>query len=770
MITERVNYYEYLGIDAEASVDDIKDAIKAQKGSFAADGINAQEITKVMTNEALREAEKEAYIKLLSDDGDGLDVELGSLSLSDYDIEEVTEVVCWNCANKYEYNTFLENNCPVCNAEKSQRVFKMELDQLVDDIKINCPKEQLKFELNVLYQRYGASETYVATSQLDALKGQIDALSSLGKTHEEINSALDRIEQCCSRKQIYTAYSEYTVIKDKLYSEGCFTDGRVVRLLDEYRICNENLERLREAAQRLSYDILFPTVSELKKHTIDCSEAEDIMRGIEIPCVKNLKLIEDDHRVSLSWEHDVDGVSFSVHKSVNGAEPICIQDGILEKCYSYNEPTNGAEITYTVWTHFDGSRSKNDPCRSVAFFDNVRILSEDKVSGAIAYRWVAPLGCSILVCKAENNVPDSWEKAEYVSEVNESGFIDKNVKRGRKYGYKIKCVYETHKGEVESTSLNLHPCAAYFEFVPISIITQNADLDVCRWNVAFQPLGIGKATFFKSERRVEVNENYLYSIDELAAMGIHHCMAEIGEKTASVKLDNGETKYYYAASTNDGQIYIRQPVEINVHSSIYDLKVTNVGDSNKTIEISFLWGEKSKTIAVIDGDGHYYETFETQPNMWYKEKNKKTGERDTLIVRLNERETHYLSVFEIDELGKSRLIYKMEPLTERRQELLYTVKVSATKATVTLFFEDRYSVDKIHLCKKYDDGVIESIYCCSGPLEGKPRLLKGITASFTANVPNLLGVDLVLRFDDGKQDKILNINNRAYLVTLKEKW
>ena len=40
MITERVNYYEYLGIDAEASVDDIKDAIKAQKGSFAADGIN----------------------------------------------------------------------------------------------------------------------------------------------------------------------------------------------------------------------------------------------------------------------------------------------------------------------------------------------------------------------------------------------------------------------------------------------------------------------------------------------------------------------------------------------------------------------------------------------------------------------------------------------------------------------------------------------------------------------------------------------------------
>ena len=764
MLSERVNYYEYLEIGAEASIEEIKEAIQAKKSCFSADGINFQELSKVMTNEVLRNSERESYIKSLEDNADVDDMNMDF----DDDFEEITEVTCWNCENKYKHDSFFDNNCPICNAEQSKKIFKSEIAQIEDDIEKNCPKEQLEFALNELYKRYGASESYTATKTLDVLKERIEDLSVLDKTYEEINLALDKIEQYHSRKQIYMAYGEYIAIKDKLYSEGCFTDGRVVRMLDEYRICNEYLERLREASQKQMYSVLFPTISELKNHTIDCHEADEIMKNFDIPSVQNLKLIEENHRISLSWDYDIDGVSFSVHKSVNGAEPTCIQDGIYERSYHYNEPKNGAEITYTVWAHFGGAYSKNNPCKSVAFFDNVHCIVEDRVSGAVAFHWSAPVGCRILVCKAENKVPDSWEKAELVTEVNEKGFIDKKVKNNRKYGYKVKCIYNTDKGEIESKSINIQPCLAYFEFAPISIIAQNIDLTSYQWNVSYHPIGVGNAMFFKSERSVDISESKVYSINELESMGIYPCMAEIGENNASVPLVEGERVYCYAAAINEEQIYVKKPVEIIANGSIHDIKVNNIGDTNKTLEISFLWGEKSKTIAILDGDGHYYEEFISQPNMWYKEKEKRTGERDTLIVRLSERESHYLSVFEFDELGRKRLIAKLEPITDNEQELLYTIKSVGNKSSVTLFFSDKYCVSDLYLCKKYDDGVVEPVY---GPvsLMAKPKLFKGITASFTCENDNLLGARLVLRFDKRNQSKVFTINNKAYLVTLKEK-
>ncbi|MGV8108911.1 double zinc ribbon domain-containing protein [Methanospirillum sp.] len=508
------------------------------------------------------------------------------------------EKVCKNCG------TSLFKLCPKCNAEilftseicsfcgvaikdyYAAQYFIQEADELIEQGKLF----EAKSKINSIFQYLGSDKS-------------IDRLNNLlQEKQKEINSLFSLYKKSLFEKNLYRAKD--TLIKIKDYYGGFAPDGQPIDeyltpLLHEIKKIEERVnqgdELLKKGEMEDAVQIFYSTLNK-------CSDCVRALEGIK-KCPPsppfNVSIKYSTNTCELKWDksHSYGNLFYHIIRK-EGNFPESINDGIkISRTQNLSFIDKTVVVGHIYYYSFFTEREtiislKGAEHPPILIKDDVKSFTLFPGNNIVKGRWRMPGDAKeLIILKKQDSPPRSMKESEII-QYSGTTFVDRNVKNGVKYYYRIFCRFQNEKGKTEYSKGITGIVIPNIPPPPITdmVVLQKKSGNIIRWT----PTEKGTVNIYKSPTPPKYPEKTIRPVSNLGELGVL-----VGSSTTNTLTDNKKTNYgivYYIPVTVNGHIgVIGKACKVADFEDISNLVGEDQGDY---ISLKWNWPEGCTQVIV----------------------------------------------------------------------------------------------------------------------------------------------------------------------------
>jgi hypothetical protein len=432
----------------------------------------------------------------------------------------------------------------------------------------------------------------------------------IARLEEEIrqrDEIIQRYEEGLYARRLYHARAELRKLRlafpwfkfrDATVDELIFNlDQKIVNVENNLQKASvlEQAERKDNAIQ--AYEMILAT----------CADCQEARKGLERCPPDPPRRCSTTYRprvATIRWEKSpsVGNLIYHVVRKEN-SEPTSVHDGTtVVTTQNLTAEDRGGDVGhnyyYSIFTERNGVFSLHGtPAQSVLFYDDVKdfkIIPGDTV--VEGYWRIEGNVKSLSVYKKEDIEPSRIGDGEEVPLVAMTQFVDKNVRNGQRYYYKIFSLFTDSTGQTvvsDGVSMAVTP-----DSPPSPLLEYTIKMEDSRVIITWEPLARGTVIIYKSLEQPTRKEGSIYLKSQLSNLG-----TPLTTRGRSA-VDNASVRgiCYYTPVTVEGDLgVIGRTLKFAFVDDVSDLTFQKYGSSNKYssyIDLKWKWPQNSITTQV----------------------------------------------------------------------------------------------------------------------------------------------------------------------------